>query len=78
MVERGERARSSRSRSRSARRRAQYRGAVTEELKEPEDRVKPNAPMNYSFKDITNPNQRMPVLVESDSINEAAERLERD
>ena len=80
MAERAERgnSRSSRSRSRSARRRAQFQGgAATEDVKEAEDRRDP-VPMNASFKDITNPNQRMPVLVQSESIEERAQRLAAD
>ena len=83
MAERAERgnSRSSRSRSRSARRRAQFQGgAATEDVKEAEDRREPRepVPMNASFKDITNPNQRMPVLVNSESIEERAQRLAAD
>ena len=71
---------SSRSRSRSARRRAQFRGAATEDSKESEDRVveKQPVPMNASFKDITNPNQRMPELINNESTDMRDARLARD
>ena len=70
MAERAERprSRSSRSRSRSARRRQQFRGAATEDSKESEDRIeKVPVPMNASFKDITNPNQRAHELINNEA-----------